>query len=160
MEDIENKKKKEAEEVLYSKEDFEAYKEELQNEFLKKEETMRQELESEAKKAGMTELERTQAELAEIKQKYEEKEKECLISKEKEETKAILEEEGLQEAALELVYMPLDMEKTKSKIGVLKNYIGQMKKDILQNYINTPLPLTSNQAAYDAFIEGFDTNSF
>ena len=63
MEDIEKKLKKETEDELYSKEDFESYKANLQNEFLEKEEAMKKELENEAKKANMTELELAQTEL-------------------------------------------------------------------------------------------------
>lgn len=160
MEDIENieLQQKEKNELLYSKEDFEAYKARLSEEFLEKEEKMKQELEIEAKKATMSELELTRLELDEMKQKYQEKENECLIAKQKEEVVSILDEAGLDRGAIELIYIPLDMEATKLRIEILKNYTEKVKKDFLESIEGTDIPLTSGNFEYDAFIEGFDNN--
>lgn len=160
MEDIENKEqqKKREEDLLFSKEDFENYKAKLQKEFQEKELTMKQELENEAKKASMSELELAKAELEEIKQKYQEKENECLIAKQKEETLALLDEAALDKAILDVVYVPLNMEETKTKIETLKSYMEKTKKDMLQNCMTTPLPMVSNEIEYDAFLDGFDSN--
>lgn len=160
MENIENNElqKKDEHEPIYSKEDFENYKNQLREEFLEKEEKMKQELEIEAKKATMSELELTRLELDEIKQKYQEKENECLIAKQKEEASAILDEAGLDRSAIELVYIPLDMEATRLRIEILKNYTEKVKKEFLENIEVAEIPLTSGNFEYDAFIEGFDNN--
>lgn len=160
MKDTENQNENVSrEEPLYSEKDFDEYKANLQNEFLEKENQMKKELEDEAKKANMSELELALNELEELKKKYQEKEDECLITKQKEETNALLEEAGLSKNLLELVYAPKDMEATKEKIEILKAYIEDIKKEIFQNYSeDTPVPSTSKQEPYDPFVEGFDTN--
>lgn len=160
MEDIENKEqqKEKEDDSLFSKEDFENYKAKLQKEFQEKEMTMKKELENEAKKASMSELELAKAELEEIKQKYQEKENECLIAKQKEETISLLDEAGLDKSVLDIVYVPLNMEETKTKIEILKSYMEKAKKEILQNCMATPLPMVSNEIEYDAFLDGFDSN--
>ena len=160
MEDIENKEqqKEKEDDSLFSKEDFENYKAKLQKEFQEKEMTMKKELENEAKKASMSELELAKAELEEIKQKYQEKENECLIAKQKEETTSLLDEAGLDKLVLDIVYVPLNMEETKTKIEILKSYMEKAKKEILQNCMATPLPMVSNEIEYDAFLDGFDSN--
>ena len=158
MEDIEKKQEQEKEEEFYSKKDFDSYREKLEKEFLAKEEAMKKELEDEAKKSSMSELEIARMELEEIKKKYQEKENECLISKQREEVLNLLEEAALDKDAVELVYVPLDIESTKEKISILKEYMEKLKKNFLQDYIDTPLPQTSGKAEYDAFIDGFDSN--
>ena len=158
MEDTENLSQETFEEALYSQKDFDEYKQSLEVEFLEKENKMKQELQKEAKKATMSELELALSELDEIKQKYQEKENECLVAKQKEETISLLNEAELNTSILDVVYVPLDMEATKEKIEAIKKYTEQMKKEIFQNCINAPLPLTSKEMAYDAFVEGFETN--
>ena len=157
MEDIE-KQNEEQKDPLFSKQDFDAYKKDLEAQFQAKEEEMKKQLEADAKKASMTETERIRMELDEIKQKYQEKENECQIAKEKEETISLLEDAGLGKDALELVFAPLNMELTRVKIDILKGYVEKIQQEIYETG-DTPLPLTSNNTAYDPFLEGFDTNT-
>lgn len=158
MTDTENLVTEEMEDLLYSQKDFDEYKANLEVEFLEKEDKMKQELQKEAKKATMTELELALSELDEMKQKYQEKENECLIVKQKEEVISLLKEADLDISILDIVYLPLDMESTKEKIAVLKKYTENIKKEIFENCVNPQLPLISKDAPYDAFIEGFETN--
>lgn len=159
MEDTENKDFETSEKAVYSKEEFDKFKAQLEAEFAEKEKKLKAESEEQAKKSTMTELERALAELEEFKKKYKEKEDECLISKQKEETLSLLKDANLDSKILDVVYTPLDMEKTKTKIEIFKNYIEEIKKGVFQNNLNTPLPLASGKtASFDAFVEGFDTN--
>ena len=155
MEEKENKNEKEK---LYSQEELEELKEKLEKEFLEKENLMKEEFQKENQKANMSELEVAKMELEELKSKYQEKENECLTAKQKEEVSILLDEAGLEKEILELVYVPLDMEKTKEKIEILKSYVEKIKKEIFQSYSDVPLPKTSKNDEYDAFIEGFDSN--
>ena len=151
---MEENKNKNENEKLYSEKDFEEFKKKLEEEFLEKENLMKEEFQKESQKANMTELEVAKMELEELKSKYQEKENECLTTKQKEEVSSMLKEAGLEKDILELVYVPLDMEKTKEKIEILKSYIEKTKKEIFQNCSNAPLPKTSKNSEYDAFIEG------
>ncbi len=155
MEDKENKNENEK---LYSKKELDELKAKLEKEFLEKENLMKEEFQKENQKANMSELEVAKMELEELKSKYQEKENECLTTKQKEEVSSILKEAGLEKDILELVYVPLDMEKTKEKIEILKTYIEKIKKEIFQDCSNTPLPKATKNKEYDPFIEGFDSN--
>ena len=157
MEEVEIKQEDEKE-MLYTKQDFDSYKKELEEKFQAKEEEMKKQLELDAKKNSMTEMERIQLELDEMKQKYQEKENECQIAKEREETIELLENSDLEKELLEVVFVPLDMEKTKTKIESLKWYVEKMKKDFYETAMADDIPLTSKQLPYDAFIDGFDSN--
>lgn len=150
----ENKNKKPEEEKLYSEKDLKEFREKLEKEFLEKKDSNQKEGQNDD--AG--ELEAAKAELEKLKSKYQEKENECITAKEKEEVYGLLNNAGLEKDALELVYVPLNMEKTKEKIEILKAYIEKIKKSIFQDYSNAPLPQTSKNKEYDPFIEGFDTN--
>ena len=145
----ENKNKKPDEEKLYSKKDFEDFKAKLEQEMLAKKEN---------EEDKENELENALSQLEELKTKYQEKENECLTAKQKDEVSSLLADAGLEKEILELVYVPLDMEKTKEKIEILKTYIEKIKKEIFQNCANSPLPKTAKNKEYDAFLEGFDTN--
>jgi len=111
---MEENKNKNENEKLYSEKDFEEFKKKLEEEFLEKENLMKEEFQKESQKANMTELEVAKMELEELKSKYQEKENECLTAKQKEEVSSMLKEAGLEKDILELVYVPLDMEKTKT----------------------------------------------
>ena len=155
---MEENKNKNENEKLYSEKDFEEFKKKLEEEFLEKENLMKEGFQKGSEKANMSGLEVAKMELEELKSKYQEKENECLTTKQKEEVSSMLKEAGLEKDILELVYVPLDMEKTKEKIEILKSYIEKTKKEIFQNCSNAPLPKTSKNSEYDAFIEGFDSN--
>ncbi len=155
MQDLE-KNKEQVQEKLEAKADADAYKKELAKKFEKEENTMKKQLEDEAKKAAMPEIDRIRLELDELKQKYQEKENECAIAKQKEETVCLLENANLGKEVMDVVFVPLNTEATKEKIALLKSYIEKIKEN---NLGSTTIPLTSNKASYDAFIEGFDTNT-
>ncbi len=150
----ENKNKKPEEEKLYSEKDLKEFREKLEKEFLEKKGSNQKESQND----DADELETAKAELEKLRSKYQEKENECMTAKQKEEVYSLLNDAGLEKDALELVYVPLNMEKTKEKIEILKTYIEKIKKSIFQDYSNAPLPQTSKNKEYDPFIEGFDTN--
>ncbi len=155
----ENENKIPNEEKLYTEKEFMEYKAALDEEFQKKYEQMKSEFEKQSQRAEMTELEIALSELEDLKIKYREKENECLMTKQKEEAALILDKAGLDRSILNVVYTPLDLKETKEKIETLKTYIEKIKKGVFQNYAQTPLPLTSNTNEYDAFTEGFETNT-
>lgn len=154
----ENKNKKPDKEKLYSKKDFEDFKAKLEQEMLVKKENQEEAPKEENEENKENELENALSQLEELKTKYQEKENECLTAKQKDEVSSLLADAGLEKEILELVYVPLDMEKTKEKIEILKTYIEKIKKEIFQNCANSPLPKTAKNKEYDAFLEGFDTN--
>lgn len=146
-------------EKLYSKKEFEKMKQELEESFLKKEEELKERIEKECKKANMSELEIALDELNEIKEKYKQKENECLMASQKEDTIEKLKSKNLDSSVLQLVYTPLDMTSTEEKIEILNKYTEKIKEEIYKSCINAPLPLISKEnAKADAFIEGFETN--
>ena len=73
---MEENKNKNENEKLYSEKDFEEFKKKLEEEFLEKENQMKEEFQKESQKANMTELEVAKMELEELKSKYQEKENE------------------------------------------------------------------------------------
>lgn len=158
MEDIENQSNDEKE-LLFTQQDFDSYKSELEAKFQEKEKEMKEQLEKDAKKNSMTELERIRLELDEMKEKYQEKENECQIAKEKEETFFLLEDANLGKELLDVVFTPLNMEATEVKIEILKNYFEKIQKEINETGCDVVLPRTSNQALYDPFIDGFESNT-
>ncbi len=160
MEEAEKPVLQEEEKKTYSESEMEKLKAELRAEFELKEEQIKKEAEEQIKKTGMSELELARAELEEIKKKYREKEDECQMAKEKEETIVLLDEAGISPVVLDLVYEFKDMSKTKMNIETLKNFLQIQKQEFLQNYMNTPVVEVSNgKEEYDPFIEGFDTNT-
>lgn len=144
---------------LYTEKDFEEYKKQTDELLVKKEEELKNKIEKELKKSTMSELELAKEELNELREKYKQKEDECLISNQKEETIKILNDKNLDSSILNLVYIPLDMKGTEERIEILKSYTEKIKEDIYKNLTNAPLPLISKeQTKNDAFIEGFETN--
>ncbi len=158
MEDVKIQDEKTPDAASYPKKDNEDdYKAKLEKEFNEKILAMKAKMEDEAKKSSMSELELAKTELEEWKKKYQEKENECLIAKQKEETIALLNEAQLSTDILDVVYVPLDMNKTKENIEKLKAYIKKIEKGFFGDAADTPVPQISKEAAYDPFIEGFDT---
>lgn len=162
MEDVKMQQEKSQSDALYSgkekeNKEQEDYKAKLEKEFNQRILEMKAKMEDEAKKSSMSELELAKTELEEWKKKYQEKENECLISKQKEETTALLNQAGLSIDILDVVYVPLDMNKTKENIDKLKNYINQLEKAYFGGSQDTPIPRASKEAGYDPFIEGFET---
>lgn len=149
METNENKIPEQSQEKLYTKDEMETMKANLEAEIKNQE----------SKKTEMSELEKVQAELAEMKRKYQEKEDECIIAREKQETQALLEATGLSSKMLDVVYTEKNMEATKTKIQILKDYIDEIVNSTLQNgtaETSSNVPLTSTvQGKMDPFLEGF-----
>jgi len=149
METSEKQISSDVQEKLYTKEEVDSMKAALEQEIKQQEE----------KKSSMTELEKVQAELEEMKRKYEQKADECLIAKQMQETQELLASLGIASNMLEVVYTPKDMEATKSKIQILKNYTEEIKKQMQETTAggNLNLPLTSSAGNYkqDPFLEGF-----
>ncbi len=158
MEIAENTQLEESLKPVYSQKDFDEYKEKLEDDFQKKEALIKEEAKKENQKENMSELELAKAELEDMKKKYQQKEDECTISRQKEETLVCLKDAELDKKALELVYVPLDMDSTKKNIEILKELMVDLRKDIFKNTINAPVLEASDNTTYDPFIEGFDTN--
>lgn len=149
----------EQKEKLYTEKDFEEFKKKIQDEFSTKETELKTKAEKDVERAGMTELEAAKSELEELKQKYREKEDECLIQEQKKQTADLLKDAKLDSNVLDLVYVQKDMDATRKNIEILKTVIEKTKQEVLKEYIGSPVPEASQtNPSQDPFIVGFDSN--
>lgn len=116
------------------------------------------EAEKQAKQAQMSELEKAQSELAELQTKYQESQNTIALTNQKDETRKLMSEIGVDEKCLDYVFIPKDMEATKSRVKAFKEYIDNVKKETFENNVQSITPKTGDAPANkDAFEIGFDS---
>lgn len=117
----------------------------------------RAEIEEAARKASMTETEKLNAELEEYKNKYKEQADINEIASQKDETRKLMSEVGVDLSCLDFCFVPKDIEATKAKIQAFKEYTDGVKKATFEGGVKSTVPNTGDQpSAKDAFEDGFD----
>ena len=116
------------------------------------------EAEKQAKQAQMSELEKAQSELADLQTKYQESQNTIALTNQKDETRKLMAELGVDERCLDYVFVPKDMEATKGKVQAFKEYIDNVKKETFENNVQSKTPKAGETpASKDAFEIGFDS---
>lgn len=121
----------------------------LRAEFKEKEQKAKAEAEKAAKQAGMTELEKANAEIADWKAKYQEKEDLIALSNQKDETRKLMSEMGVDEGCLDYVFIPKDIEGTKARVKSFKEYIDKVKKETFETNLKSKIPSAGSKADAD-----------
>lgn len=117
----------------------------------------RAEMEEQAKKAKMSETEKLTAELDEYKAKYQEQADINAIASQKDETRKLMSEAGVDIACLDFCFVPKDIEATKAKIQAFKEYTDNVKKTTFENGVKSTVPNAGKKPeAKDDFEDGFD----
>lgn len=98
------------------------------------------EIEEQARKAGMTEAEKLTAELEEYKSKYQEQADINALANQKEETRKLMTEAGVDVTCLDFCFVPKDLEATKVKIKAFKEYTDGVKKSTFENGVQSTVP--------------------
>lgn len=125
-------------------EEMQALKSRLDAEYKRKadglEKSIKAQIEEETKKANMSELEKANAEIADWKAKYQEKEDLIALSNQKDETRKLMSEMGVDESCLDYVFIPKDIEGTKTRVKAFKEYIDKVKKETFENNLKSTIP--------------------
>lgn len=93
-----------------------------------------------AKRANMSELERANAEIEDWKARYQEKEDIIALSAQKDETRKLMSEFGVDERCLDYVFVPKDIEGTKARVKAFREYIDSVKKETFENGLKSTIP--------------------
>ena len=130
-------------------EDMNALAGRLRAEFKDKEAKAKAEAEKLAKQANMSELEKANAELADWKAKYQEKEDLINLSTQKDETRKLMKEMGVDESCLDFCFIPKDTDGTKARIKAFKEYTDGVKKATFENGMQSKIPQSNTQKKSD-----------
>lgn len=130
-------------------EDMNALAGKLRAEFKDKEAKAKAEAEKLAKQANMSELEKANAELADWKAKYQEKEDLINLSTQKDETRKLMKEMGVDEGCLDFCFIPKDTDGTKARIQAFKDYTDEVKKTTFENGMQSKIPQSNTQKKCD-----------
>lgn len=112
----------------------------LRAEFKEKEKAAKAEAEKAARQAGMTELEKANDQLADLQKKYQESQDAIALTSQKDETRKLMGEMGVEEKCLDFVFVPKDMEATKARAKAFKEYIDKVKKETFENNFQPKIP--------------------
>lgn len=107
------------------------------------------EIEEAAKKASMTETEKLNAELEEYKTKYQEQADINALASQKDETRKLMQEAGVDLSCLDFCFVPKDIEATKVKIKAFKEYTDNVKKSTFENGVQSTVPNAGKQSLSD-----------
>lgn len=123
----------------------------LRAEFKEKEKAAKEAAEKAAKQANMSELEKANAELEELRGKYQESQDTIALTTQKDDTRKLMSELGVDEKCLDYVFVPKDMEATKARTKAFKEYIDEVKKNTYEKSVgSTPPGAGSANSAVDA----------
>lgn len=112
----------------------------LRAEFKEKETKAREEAEKLAKQANMSELEKATAELEDYKLKYQAEFDKNALTSQKEETRKLMAEMGVDSDCLDYVFIPKDTDGTKARIKAFKEYVDKVKKDTFEKNVKSTVP--------------------
>ena len=103
------------------------------------------EAEEKARVANMTELEKAQKLADDYKIKFEAEADKNALTIQKDETRAYMQELGLDSNCLDYVFIPKDLNGTKAKAKAFKEYIDKVKKETFETNVKSKVPNTGNQ---------------
>lgn len=112
----------------------------LRAEFKEKEKAAKIEAEKAAKQANMSELEKANAELEELRGKYQQSQDAITLTNQKDETRKLMAELGVDANCLDYVFVPKDMDATKARAKAFKEYIDNVKKETFEKNVKSTIP--------------------
>ncbi|MCM1338790.1 MAG: DUF4355 domain-containing protein [Muribaculaceae bacterium] len=112
----------------------------LRAEFKEKEKQAKAEAERIARQANMTELEKARADLEELQSKYQQSQDTIALTAQKDETRKLMSELGVDVNCLDYVFVPKDMEATKARTKAFKEYIDGVKKETFESNVQSKAP--------------------
>lgn len=121
----------------------------LRAEFKEKEKVAKEAAEKAAKQANMSELEKANAELEELRGKYKQSQDTIALTTQKDETRKLMSELGVDDKCLDYVFIPKDTEGTKARIKAFKEYIDNVKKETFEKNIKSAVPGASAKSGCD-----------
>lgn len=101
------------------------------------------EAEEAAKVANMSELEKAQKLADDYKLKFEAESEKNALTVQKDETRKLMAEMGVDEKCLDYVFIPKDTDGTKAKIKAFKEYIDSVKKETFEKNVKSTVPKAS-----------------
>ena len=114
------------------------------------------EIEEAARKASMSETEKLNAELEEYKAKYQQQADINELANQKDETRKLMQEAGVDLSCLDFCFVPKDIEATKGKIKAFKEYTDNVKKTTFESGVQSKVPNAGQPPETDAFLDGFN----
>lgn len=112
----------------------------LRAEFKEKEKAAKAEAEKVARQASMSDLEKANAELEELRGKYQESQDTIALTTQKDETRKLMSELGVDEKCLDYVFVPKDMDATKARAKAFKEYVDNIKKETFEKSVGGKAP--------------------
>ena len=128
----------------------------LRSEFKEKEAKAKAEAEKLARQANMSELEKANETIKELEAKYKEQTDINELASQKEETRKMMSEAGVDLSCLDFCFVPKDIEATKSKIQAFKEYTDNVRKTTFENGVQSKVPAQGQPPETDAFMDGFN----
>lgn len=107
------------------------------------------EAEKAAKEANMSELEKANAALEDYKVKYQAEADKNALTAQKEETRTLMAELGVDASCLDFVFIPKDKDGTKARTQAFKEYIDKVKKETFEGGVKSTIPGAGNPADDD-----------
>ena len=102
--------------------------------------------EEKARVANMSELEKAQKLADDYKIKFEAEADKNALTVQKDETRAYMQELGLDSNCLDYVFIPKDLDGTKAKAKAFKEYIDKVKKETFETNVKSKVPNTGKEA--------------
>lgn len=112
----------------------------LRAEFREKEKAAREAAEKAARQANMSELEKANAELEDLRIQLQQSQDTIALTGQKDETRKLMSELGVDVNCLDYVFVPKDMEATKARAKAFKQYIDGVKKETFENNVQSKVP--------------------
>lgn len=96
--------------------------------------------EEKARVANMTELEKAQKTAEDYRIKFEAEAEKTALTAQKEETRKLMSEMGVDVGCLDFVFVPKDAEATKARMKAFKDYTDGVKKATFENNVQSKAP--------------------
>lgn len=112
----------------------------LRAEFKEKEKAAKEAAEKAARQANMSELERANEELEELRGQLQQSQDAIALTSQKDETRKIMSELGVDDRCLDYVFVPKDMDATKARAKAFKEYIDEVKKTTFETSVQSKAP--------------------
>lgn len=112
----------------------------LKAEYKRKADKAREDAEKAARQANMSELEKANAELEELRGKYQESQDTIALTAQKDETRKLMADLGVDVNCLDYVFVPKDMDATKARAKAFKEYIDEVKKNTFEKNVGSTPP--------------------
>lgn len=122
----------------------------MRAEFKEKEKQAKAEAEKQARQANMSELEKANDTIKELQTKYQEQADINALASQKDETRKLMSEAGVDLSCLDFCFVPKDIEATKVKIKAFKEYTDGVKKATFEGSVGNTVPNKGGNPSEDS----------